>query len=76
MGGILMTLYVMVLFFLLSPGVLVSIPPRSGRVTTAFVHAIVFGIVWYFTHKMVWLATGGMHVIEIKPTKDGFWNRF
>ena len=33
------------LFFLLSPGVLLRIPPKGGRLVTALVHSLIFAIV-------------------------------
>lgn len=49
-----MAIYAAVLFYLLTPGVLVSLPPGASRMTTNLTHAAVFGLVWHFTHKMVW----------------------
>uniref|UniRef100_A0A6C0LCU6 Uncharacterized protein n=1 Tax=viral metagenome TaxID=1070528 RepID=A0A6C0LCU6_9ZZZZ len=51
------TLYIVLLFFLLTPGVLLRLPPNANKITVAATHAIVFGIVWQLTHKFVWLAT-------------------
>jgi hypothetical protein len=49
-----MALYVAILFFLLSPGVLLRLPAGGSLVTAALVHAIVFGVIYLFTHKLVW----------------------
>jgi hypothetical protein len=35
-----------VLFILLSPGVLLALPPGSGRLTQVVTHAVVFGVVY------------------------------
>jgi hypothetical protein len=51
------TLYLALLFFLLTPGVLLSLPSGGKKLTVAFVHTIVFVIVWQLTHKYVWLMT-------------------
>lgn len=51
------TIYVALLFFALCPGVLVSLPPKRGKFTVAAVHALLFAIVWHFTHKFVWLTS-------------------
>lgn len=49
------TVYSAILFFLLTPGILLSLPSKgSGKITIAAVHAIAFAIVWHFTHKIVW----------------------
>ena len=48
------TLYTALLFFVLVPGVVTYLPPKQGKFTTAAVHAVIFGLVWHFTHKTVW----------------------
>ena len=52
-----MILYIAVLFFVLSPGVLLSLPMRGSLMQKAAVHAVVFAAVWHFSHKMVWRYT-------------------
>lgn len=52
--------YVFALFFLLTPGVLLSLPPRAGKFTVAATHALVFALIWHFTHKFVWRLSAGM----------------
>ena len=37
-----------ILFFLLTPGILVSLPPGGDKYTVALVHALVFGLVMWF----------------------------
>ena len=49
----LMTLYVALLFFVLTPGVVLSLPSGGTRTTKALTHAVVFAVVYYFTNKMV-----------------------
>ena len=41
-----------VLFVLLSPGVLVTLPPGGKKWTVLITHAVVFVIVYVFTHKL------------------------
>jgi hypothetical protein len=55
-----MTLYMAVLFFLLTPGVLVRLPPGGSKMAVAATHAVVFALVYHLTHKMVWHATMAM----------------
>jgi len=49
-----MFFYTALLFFILTPGILLSLPPKGSKMTVAAVHALVFGLVFGFTHKMVW----------------------
>jgi hypothetical protein len=45
--------FVAALFFLLTPGVLVSLPPGSSHRVQAAVHAVVFAVVLGFSWKLV-----------------------
>jgi hypothetical protein len=55
-----MFIYAFLLFFVLTPGVLVYLPPKGSKMVVAAVHALVFAIVWTFTNKLVWKATAGL----------------
>ena len=50
-------LYIAVLFFVLTPGILVSLPSGGSKTTVAAVHALVFALIFHFTHKLVWNVT-------------------
>jgi hypothetical protein len=63
----LITIYLAILFFVLTPGILVSLPPRGNKFTVAAFHAVVFAIVWHFTHKLVWNATKSMSAPDMVP---------
>jgi hypothetical protein len=52
-----MFLYVFVLFFVLTPGILVSLPKKGSKMVVAATHALVFSLVMWLTHKMVWKFT-------------------
>ena len=49
----LMFVFTALLFFVLTPGILLSLPPKGSKMMVAGVHAIVFALVWTFTHKLV-----------------------
>ncbi len=51
--NMLMVLYAAVLFYLLSPGVLVRLPPGASPNVVLMTHAIVFALVHGLTSKMV-----------------------
>ena len=48
------TLFLVALFFVLTPGVLLTIPKNASSKTRAAVHALVFGVVYQLTHHFVW----------------------
>jgi hypothetical protein len=48
-----MFLYAALLFFLLTPGILLTLPPKGKKMTVAAVHAVVFGLIWALTHNMI-----------------------
>ena len=47
------TIYVALLFFVLAPGILLSLPPGGSKMTVAAVHAVVFALIFHFTHNLV-----------------------
>ena len=68
----LVTLYTAVLFFVLVPGVLVTLPPKQSKLVVAAFHAVVFALVWHFTHKLVWQASMGLMMPSAPVKKEGF----
>ena len=48
------------LFVVLTPGILLTIPRKGPKLTVAVVHGLVFALVYYFTHSFVWQLTAGM----------------
>jgi hypothetical protein len=61
-----MSLYVAVLFVVLTPGVLLTLPKGGSKLTVAVVHGLVFALVFHFTHKFVWKALEGFQSKEKK----------
>jgi len=49
-----------VLFFILTPGILLSLPPGGSKMTVAITHAIVFGLVWTLASKTLMSFAGSM----------------
>jgi len=47
-------IYSAILFFVLSPGVLLRLPSNGSKLTVAGVHALVFAVILYFTAGYVW----------------------
>ena len=71
--SLLVSLYAAILFFVLVPGVLLSIPRRGSKLVVAAVHALVFGIIYHFTHKLVWrlgVSLEGFSAPEISAPKE------
>ena len=46
-----MSLFIAALFFVLTPGILLRIPSGGSKVAVAATHAVVFALVYHFTHK-------------------------
>ena len=49
-----MSLFTAVLFYVLTPGIFLSLPKGGSKQTVAMVHALVFAVVFGLTHKAVW----------------------
>ena len=54
------SIYAALLFFILTPAILVRLPPKGGKYTVAAFHALVFALVFHFTAKMVWQVSRGL----------------
>jgi hypothetical protein len=52
--NVIVALYCALLFFILTPAILLRLPPNGNKLTVAAVHALVFGLVLYFTQHAVW----------------------
>lgn len=53
MSNLTMGLYVAVLFVLLTPGILLRLPPKGSPLVVAIVHGAVFALILCLMHKMV-----------------------
>jgi hypothetical protein len=51
--NVVLFVYAFVLFFVLTPGILLSLPPRGSKLVVAATHALVFALIFVFTHKML-----------------------
>ena len=63
----LMSLAVAALFFVLTPGVLLSLPPKGSKLMVAATHAVVFALVFHFTHKALMNLTQYEMFEDAKP---------
>ena len=61
--NLVVSLYVALLFVLLTPGILLTLPKGGKKLTVAVVHGLVFAVVYHFTNKMVW---------RLSVSMDGF----
>lgn len=57
MFSYLMTAFTALLFFVLTPGVILTIPSNGSKIVVAVVHGIVFALVYYLSYKTVWALT-------------------
>ena len=64
-------LFSALLFFVLTPGILLTIPPKSSKTVVALVHALVYATILHFTHKIVWQATEGFYQVPVITRKTG-----
>jgi len=55
-----LSLYLALLFVVLTPGVLLSLPPGGSKLVVAATHGVVFALVYHLTYKAVWNATRNM----------------
>jgi hypothetical protein len=68
--SLLVSLYAALLFFLLTPAILISLPPKGSKYVVAAVHALVFALIFHFTHKLVWRMGVKMEGMASKNNKN------
>ena len=54
------SIFVVLLFVLLTPGILLRLPPKGNKYTVAVVHGLVFAVVLYFVCLYYFKKTEGM----------------
>jgi hypothetical protein len=54
MHSIVTSVFGAILFYFLIPGVLVRLPPKSSNFRVAVFHALLFGLIFYLTHRIVY----------------------
>ena len=59
-----MTLLMAILFFILTPGIIVSLPPGCDTYTTAIFHSIVFALVWMLIKNPIYNALYGKEPVK------------
>ena len=64
-------IYVVILFILLTPGVLVMLPPGGDKMTVTLVHALIFGIIFSMTHGTIMKLSSGKSHHGDKMMMDG-----
>ena len=47
-----MTLFMALLFIILTPGVLLTLPAKGSPLTVAIVHGLIFGFLYHFTYAI------------------------
>ena len=50
----LMSAFTALLFIALTPGILVTLPPKGTPIVVAVTHGILFALIYAVTHKAVW----------------------
>ena len=68
--SLLVSLYAAVLFFLLTPAILLRLPANGSKFVVAAVHALVFALIFHFTHKIVWRLGARLEGMAVKETMD------
>ena len=52
--SIALSIYSVILVFLLTPGILVRMHLGGSKITVALTHAVIYGLVWVFTSHFAW----------------------
>lgn len=66
-----MFIFTALLFFILSPGVLVSLPPKGSKLVVAGVHAIVFALILTLICACFWMPMNKMRHAKKETFENG-----
>uniref|UniRef100_A0A6C0L848 Uncharacterized protein n=1 Tax=viral metagenome TaxID=1070528 RepID=A0A6C0L848_9ZZZZ len=69
--NLVVAIYSAILFFVLSPGVLLRLPSNGSKFMVAGVHSLVFAVVLYFTAGFVWRMSMTMGMPMRQEGMDG-----
>ena len=58
------------LFVVLTPGVVVTLPARGSKLSVALTHGLIFGVVWSFFYMVFDKMTSGITSIQV-PHMEG-----
>jgi len=61
--------FVVVLFVVLTPGVLLRLPPKGGKYVVAIVHGLVFSFVLHLAYKNYFIYYEGVEMMKIEEMK-------
>jgi phosphotransferase system glucose/maltose/N-acetylglucosamine-specific IIC component len=77
-----MITFLVVLFYVLTPGIFLRLPPGGSKTIVALTHGLVFALVYYFTHHSVAAffhyregvdkTLKKKHMIEKKPSSGAY----
>jgi len=56
MMNIVLFIIFVLLFVVLTPGIVVSLPPKSSKLITAITHGFIFALIWVVVNKFLWKA--------------------
>ena len=63
-----LSIYLFVLFVVLTPGVLLTLPPNSHYIIVALVHGAVLVVIWELSRKYLWKFLNNKKHNNIYPT--------
>jgi hypothetical protein len=66
-----MFIYIVSLFFIIAPKQFVTLPSLTSTSTTInLTHAVIFGLIYWLTHKMVWNISNAYLNPDDSPTNS------
>ena len=69
--GLILFIVIVALFVALTPGILLSLPPKGSKLVVALTHGIVFAVVLKLIYKPIWKFTSQLEGLkEIEEKED------
>lgn len=62
--NILHFIFTIFLFVVLTPAILIRLPPKGNKWTVAFVHGLVFAVIYYLSNRFIFRQLEGLSNVE------------
>lgn len=66
----LLVIYTLILFVLLTPAIIVRLPQNGNKWTVAFVHGLIFTLIFHLTHNFILKFSNTLEGMRYTTTSD------
>jgi hypothetical protein len=69
--NVILFVVLVLLFTVLTPGIVLSLPPKGSKLVVALTHGLVFALIWTLIHKPIRRLTSRLGFAGMEGMKEG-----